>query len=147
MEMPTSTLTLLYLYQALLNIVFFVPILLFCSADAYDRAIAALRAYPTQITLSTPVSEISHIGPKLTLQIETYLTTGRIPEATLFHSIEKYRVIALFMKVWGVGVVGAREWFEKGWRNLEDIKRNERAAGVTTSQKEWLARADDMMER
>ncbi|KAI9245373.1 hypothetical protein BDA99DRAFT_565927 [Phascolomyces articulosus] len=91
---------------------------------AYRRAWAAIKAYPRIITSSVEAQRITGIGKKIGGLIDTYITTGTIPEAEILLSDEKFRTLSHFCKVFGVGPSTANIWWDKGCRSLQEVLDN-----------------------
>lgn len=85
----------------------------------YTRAIQSIQAYPFPITSAEQAASLPGIGPSLSQKIGEFLSTGRVSE--LSGREEKERVIRLFLSVDRVGLVKAEEWYQAGYRRLEDI--------------------------
>lgn len=60
-------------------------------------------------------------GDKIALLFKEFKETGRIQEARLDESDPKLAVIKLFYDIWGVAETTARDFYNRGWRDLDDI--------------------------
>ncbi|KAI9733751.1 MAG: hypothetical protein M1818_007165 [Claussenomyces sp. TS43310] len=88
---------------------------------AYSTAIATIATYP--YTLTTP-QEILHLpgcDQKIALLYQEWKETGHIQEAEDLESDTRLQVLNLFYGIWGVGATTAREFYAKGWRDLDDV--------------------------
>ncbi|KAG2182883.1 hypothetical protein INT44_005864, partial [Umbelopsis vinacea] len=94
------------------------------SSLSYRHAIAALKAYPREIRSSREAQQIKGIGNKIKESIRVFLKTGSIPEAKAIESDVKFHVMTRFLKVWGVGQNLAQEWWNSGYRSLEEVYQN-----------------------
>ncbi|CAO3663321.1 unnamed protein product [Umbelopsis ramanniana] len=94
------------------------------SSLSYRHAIAALKAYPREIRSSREAQQIKGIGNKIKESIGVFLKTGSIPEAKAVESDVKFHVMSKFLKVWGVGQNLAQEWWNSGYRSLDDVYQN-----------------------
>ena len=95
--------------------------------------------------LDEPLSEVNKveflkqkgIGPKSKDVINEYIKTGTITKLTKLEEqvkpyIKKQDVILLFKTVHGIGNVTAEQLYEKGYRTIEDLKKN--ASDLTHAQ-------------
>ncbi|KAH8550669.1 hypothetical protein BGW37DRAFT_497945 [Umbelopsis sp. PMI_123] len=94
------------------------------SSLSYRHAIAAIKAYPREIRSSKEAQQIKGIGNKIRHSIRVFLKTGTIPEAKAVESDAKFQVMKKFLKVWGVGHNLAQEWWNSGYRSLDDVYKN-----------------------
>ncbi|KAI8584191.1 hypothetical protein K450DRAFT_218586 [Umbelopsis ramanniana AG] len=74
------------------------------SSLSYRHAIAALKAYPREIRSSREAQQIK--------------------EAKAIESDVKFHVMSKFLKVWGVGQNLAQEWWNSGYRSLDEVYQN-----------------------
>ncbi|KAG5930667.1 hypothetical protein E4U42_000007 [Claviceps africana] len=82
---------------------------------AYSTSIATLSAYP--YTIQNPVG----CGMKIVELYQQWLEDGHTAETILAASDAKLSVLHLFYDIWGVGDVTARDFYNKGWRDLDDV--------------------------
>ena len=104
----------------------FFPIITYLSDQigvrAYGSAIAALKAYPHKLTISTKISELPGCGPKVASLYKEYVRTNTVSEYTHLQNSSEFQTLKLFWGVWGCGAHTARNWyFGKGWRSLDDV--------------------------
>ncbi|CAO3629195.1 unnamed protein product [Cunninghamella echinulata] len=92
---------------------------------SYRKAITAIKSYPFEIKSVREAIQLKGIGKKTGKIIDDYLTKGKTPEVDLVKNDPQYQVTEMFYKIHGVGATTAREWYKKGYRSLEDVKRNE----------------------
>ncbi|CAO3685621.1 unnamed protein product [Umbelopsis vinacea] len=92
------------------------------SSLSYRHAIAALKAYPREIRSSREAQQIKGIGQKIKQSIKVFLKTGTIPEAKLIESDAQFHAMNIFLKVWGQNL--ALEWWNSGYRTLDDVYEN-----------------------
>ncbi|GAB5592166.1 hypothetical protein Unana1_07066 [Umbelopsis nana] len=71
------------------------------SSLSYRHAIAALKAYPREITSAKEAQQIKGIGQKIKQSIKLFLKTGTIPEAKQVESDAKFSTMNRFLKIWG----------------------------------------------
>jgi DNA polymerase IV len=107
---------------------------------AYSSAIATLAAYPfilsssqgktatmsqlviyLTLTTCTEVSRLPGCGPKIAVLFQEYKETGQLQEALDAEADPKLSILRMFYDIWGVAETSAREFYNKGWRDLDDI--------------------------
>lgn len=88
---------------------------------AYSSSIATLSAYP--YTLSSPheVARLPGCGMKIALLYQEWRETGRVREVAEAESDPELTVLRLFYEIWGVAETTARQFYGKGWRDLDDV--------------------------
>ncbi|KAK3299225.1 uncharacterized protein B0H64DRAFT_317415 [Chaetomium fimeti] len=84
---------------------------------AYSSAIATIAAYPAL----TEVARLPGCGNKIALLFQEFRDTGQIREAREDESDPKLAVLKLFYNIWGVAETTARDFYNRGWRDLDDI--------------------------
>ncbi|KAK3378327.1 hypothetical protein B0H63DRAFT_244660 [Podospora didyma] len=88
---------------------------------AYSSAIAALAAYPHTLSSAREVSNLPGCGSKIALLFQEFKDTGELKEANDEELDPKLAVMRLFYEIWGVAETTAREFYNKGWRDLDDV--------------------------
>jgi DNA polymerase IV len=88
---------------------------------AYSTAIATLAAYPHKLTSVQEVLGLPGCDQKIALLYQEWKETGHIEAVDDIKQDSKLRVLNLFYEIWGVGAVTAREFYNKGWRDLDDV--------------------------
>jgi DNA polymerase/3'-5' exonuclease PolX len=115
---------------------------------AYSSAIATIAAYPytfqtaqgkrlrlyhvhhyqhTQLTRKpTHVAEVARLpgcGNKIALLFQEYKDSGcgALREAREHEADPRLAVLRLFYDIWGVAETTARDFYNRGWRNLDDV--------------------------
>lgn len=78
------------------------------------------------------------------LQIQEIVSTGKLSKLEHFETDEKVRTITLFGEVWGIGPATALRLYEKGYRTLDDLQKEE---SLTHAQKLGLKYFDDIKQR
>ncbi|KAK2612919.1 hypothetical protein QQS21_001030 [Conoideocrella luteorostrata] len=94
---------------------------------AYSTAIATLSAYPYKI--QSPIGgSISYTGrweekkcTKIAELYQQWLKEGQATETTAAALDSRISAIQLFYDIWGVGDTTAREFYRKGYRDLDDL--------------------------
>lgn len=97
---------------------------------AYSKAIKELKNLKFNIKDINEVKNISGIGKSILDKIKEYLETGNIKkvlDAKICMNIrdDKEKIIEDFLNIWGVGEVKAKLLYEKGYRTIDDIRKND----------------------
>ncbi|KAK0719980.1 hypothetical protein B0H67DRAFT_552238 [Lasiosphaeris hirsuta] len=88
---------------------------------AYSSAIATLAAYPHVLSSTQEVARLPGCGAKIAQLHQEFKNAGELQEAKDDESDPKLGVLRLFYGIWGVGEKTAREFYNKGWRDLDDV--------------------------
>lgn len=88
---------------------------------AYSSSIATLSAYPYTLTSAQEVARLPGCGMKIALLYQEYKDTGQLSEVTEADSDPRISVLKVFYEIWGVAETTAREFHNRGWRDLDDI--------------------------
>jgi DNA polymerase IV len=88
---------------------------------AYSSSIAALSAYPYTISTAQEVARLPGCGMKIALLYQEWKETGRLREVVEAEADPELQVLRLFYEIWGVAETTARQFYNKGWRDLDDI--------------------------
>ncbi|KIH94269.1 DNA polymerase lambda subunit [Sporothrix brasiliensis 5110] len=89
---------------------------------AYSTAIATIAAYPYKLSTPREVSRLRGCGPKTAeLFREFQANGGHVREAETDETDARLAVLRLFYNIWGVADTTARAFYNKGWRDLDDV--------------------------
>ncbi|KAK2728582.1 DNA polymerase type-X family protein pol4 [Colletotrichum kahawae] len=88
---------------------------------AYSTSIATLSAYPYKISSPQEVARLPGCGTKVAELWHEWKDTGRLREASEAQADPKLSVLQTFYDIWRVGDATARDFYKKGWRDLDDI--------------------------
>lgn len=88
---------------------------------AYSTAIAAIAAYTRPIISSAEVAQLPGCHGKISALFDEYDQVGTLKEARDAEKDEQLQTLRLFYDIWGVGSITAREFYGKGWRDLDDV--------------------------
>ncbi|CAG9993756.1 unnamed protein product [Clonostachys byssicola] len=88
---------------------------------AYSSSIAALSACPHLLQTATEVAKLPGCGAKIAELYQQWKDRETLQEIEESRSNDKLRVLKLFYDIWGVGDTTARDFYNKGWRDLDDI--------------------------
>ncbi|KAG6016977.1 hypothetical protein E4U43_002616 [Claviceps pusilla] len=91
---------------------------------AYSTSIATLSAYPYAIQNPSEIELLPGCGSKIVEIYRQWSKDGCSAESFLAASDTKLSVLHLFYDIWGVGDITAREFYNRGWRNLNDIAKH-----------------------
>ncbi|KAK1421684.1 hypothetical protein QVD17_24217 [Tagetes erecta] len=111
---------------------------------SYYKAIPVIERLPFKIESVDQVKDLPAIGKSMQDHIHEIVTTGKLSKLEHFESDEKVRTISLFGEVWGVGPATALKLYERGHRNLDDLKND---ATLTNSQQLGLKYFEDIRTR
>ena len=93
---------------------------------AYENAAAAIRNYEKTIYSGKQArTEIKGIGESIGLKIDEILESGTLRQLEEIgqEAKEKDKVLKLFEGIYGVGIKIAEEWYNEGYRSLEDLNK------------------------
>ncbi|KAF8653272.1 hypothetical protein AX16_003974 [Volvariella volvacea WC 439] len=95
------------------------------NALGYERAIAAIKAYPYSITTRNlqEFQSLPYIGAKMRAKVEEYYLTGVVSESETIRQTARYQSLAKFTEIYGIGPKTARDLYDKGLRTLEDLEK------------------------
>ncbi|KAK3684935.1 hypothetical protein B0T22DRAFT_203652 [Podospora appendiculata] len=88
---------------------------------AYSSAIATLAAYPYTLSSAQEVTRLPGCGAKIALLFQEFKDTGKLKEADDDEADPRLAVLKQFYDIWGVAETTAREFYNKGWRDLDDV--------------------------
>ncbi|KAI0407337.1 hypothetical protein F4802DRAFT_17997 [Xylaria palmicola] len=88
---------------------------------AYSTSIAAVAAYPYLISSPSEVARLPGCGPKIVELYKQWNDHGYLDDVQTAASNPKMKVLLLFYEIWGVGAKTANEFYNRGWRDLDDI--------------------------
>lgn len=84
------------------------------------------------------------VGTRLADKIWEIAESGELRKLNEFNADEDIKVIELFTNVWGAGAHTARQWFQQGFRTLDDLRTK---AKLTHQQKIGLKHYEDILDR
>jgi len=88
---------------------------------AYSSSIATLSAYPYTLSSAQEVARLPGCGMKIALLYQEWRDTGQLREVTDAESDPELSVLRLFYEIWGVAETTARQFYNRGWRDLDDV--------------------------
>ncbi|KAK1240645.1 hypothetical protein MKX07_004673 [Trichoderma sp. CBMAI-0711] len=88
---------------------------------AYSTSIASLAAYPYAIQRPQEIERLPGCGVKIARLYQQWILTGSTDDTRAAETDTEMAVLKMFYEIWGVGDVTARQFYNKGWRDLDDI--------------------------
>ncbi|TFB00145.1 DNA polymerase type-X family protein pol4 [Trichoderma ghanense] len=88
---------------------------------AYSTSIASLAAYPYAIQRPQEIERLPGCGAKIARLYQQWTVTGSTDDTRAAETDTEMAVLKMFYEIWGVGDVTARHFYNKGWRDLDDI--------------------------
>ncbi|KAJ5502932.1 DNA polymerase family X [Penicillium fimorum] len=97
---------------------------------AYSTSIASVAAYPHRIQQPSEILALSGCNAKIADLFAEFQQhggcghtddDGNVAAADALETDPMLRVLNLFYGIWGVGAKTAREFYQRGWRDLDDI--------------------------
>ncbi|GKT48840.1 DNA polymerase type-X family protein pol4 [Colletotrichum spaethianum] len=85
---------------------------------------ATISAYPYVIASPQEVARLPGCGVKIAELWHEWEEAGRLREADEAQADPKLSVIQTFYDIWGVGDITARDFYNRGWRDLDDVVEN-----------------------
>ncbi|XP_073014299.1 DNA polymerase lambda isoform X2 [Typha latifolia] len=111
---------------------------------SYYKAIPVIEKLPFRIESVDQVKHLPAIGKSLQDHINEIVATGKLSKLEHFENDEKVRTVSLFGEVWGIGPATALKLYEKGYRTLDDLKKED---SLTNAQRIGLRFFDDIKKR
>jgi DNA polymerase IV len=88
---------------------------------AYSTSIASLAAYPHTLTSAQEILALPGCDHKIAILYQEWKTSGGIAAVEELEADERLKILKLFYEIWGVGATTARDFYAKGWRDLDDV--------------------------
>ncbi|KAI1164348.1 hypothetical protein F5B18DRAFT_259480 [Nemania serpens] len=88
---------------------------------AYSTSIAAVAAYPYLLSSVSEVARLPGCGPKIEELYRQWKEAGSLDDVQDATFTSKMKVLLLFYEIWGVGAKTAQEFYNRGWRDLDDV--------------------------
>ncbi|KAG0344443.1 hypothetical protein BG004_004478 [Podila humilis] len=111
----------------------------------YRKAITSIRALDYEITSEEMALKVPRVGKKIAEKIGEIVSYGQIKKLShLDWDKERSSIETLFRSVYGVGSENATEWYNKGLRTLDDLRR---LPDLTQNQKSGLKYYHDLLVR
>ncbi|KAI0396175.1 Nucleotidyltransferase [Xylariaceae sp. FL0594] len=88
---------------------------------AYSTSIAAIAAYPYLLQSPAEVARLPGCGAKIVDLFRQWKETGYLDDVEEAASNPRMKVLLLFYDIWGVAAKTANEFYNRGWRDLDDV--------------------------
>ncbi|KAM0479389.1 hypothetical protein ACHAPX_004600 [Trichoderma viride] len=88
---------------------------------AYSTSIASLAAYPFLIQRPQEIDRLPGCGGKIEKLYQQWMADGCTAETKAAAVDTELTVLRKFYEIWGVADATARDFYKKGWRDLDDI--------------------------
>ncbi|KAI1313097.1 hypothetical protein F5Y03DRAFT_154881 [Xylaria venustula] len=88
---------------------------------AYSTSIAAVGAYPYMLSSASEIARLPGCGPKIVELYKQWQEYGSLDDVQEAASNSRMKVLLLFYDIWGVGAKTANDFYNRGWRDLDDI--------------------------
>nr|UWK20214.1 DNA polymerase family X member [Trichoderma stromaticum] len=88
---------------------------------AYSTSIASLAAYPHHLQRPQEIERLPGCGAKIARLYQQWTDAGCTDETSTAATDAELVVLKKFYDIWGVGDTTARQFFKRGWRDLDDI--------------------------
>lgn len=104
------------------------------NARAYNGAIATIASYPYTITSAFELKRLPNCAQKIAERWEEWRKFGRIADVEALKDDEKFIALSTFYDIHDVGYSNALRFWNKGWRDLDDIVEHGVCLTLTQSQ-------------
>ncbi|KAI0909449.1 hypothetical protein F4823DRAFT_594565 [Ustulina deusta] len=88
---------------------------------AYSTSIAAVAAYPYLLSSASEVARLPGCGTKIVELYKQWKESGSLDDIQEAALNPKTKALLLFYDIWGVGAKTANDFYNRGWRDLDDI--------------------------
>lgn len=90
----------------------------------YRKAINSIRALDYEITSEEMALKVPRVGKKIAQKIGECVALGKIKKLDhLNWDKDRFQIETLFRTVYGVGAEKAIEWYNKGLKTLDDVRK------------------------
>lgn len=113
---------------------------------AYSSAIAVLSAYPYTLTSPQEVFRLPGCNQKIAAIYKEWKENKSIREVEDIDSDPKMQILSMFYDIYGVGPIKARDFYNKGWKDLDDVVVHGWSA-LTLAQQIGLKYYDDFQSK
>ncbi|GAP90792.1 putative DNA polymerase beta [Rosellinia necatrix] len=88
---------------------------------AYSTSIATVAAYPYLLSSAAEVARLPGCGPKIVELYRQWKENDCLDDTEEAANDPRMKVILRFHNIWGVGAKTANDFYNRGWRDLDDI--------------------------
>ena len=111
---------------------------------AYRKAISTLKRQDQKITTEAEAFRLPNIGQRLAQKIEEIVTTDKLKRLECAQDEPMNNSLQVFLKIYGVGLSQAQQWYAQGFRTLSDLKQK---AKLSPNQLIGIEHYDDLNTR
>lgn len=116
-------------------------------SNAYRKAAGVLANLDQRITSGDEARKLDGIGAKIAEKIDEFIRTGKLRKLEKIRADDSNTAINLFTRVAGIGPAKARALVDQGHNDLQDLRKDPDAAGLSKAQKIGLKHFDDFEKR
>lgn len=106
------------------------------SRDAHLKAANIVGNLDFPITSGAQAQELKGVGPKIAAKIDILLRDGDLEELQKEAEVDK--IIKLF-SFWGSSTTTAREWYDRGYRTLNDLRHADAVGDINLTKMQRLS--------
>jgi DNA polymerase IV len=88
---------------------------------AYSTAIASISAYPHLLTSSREILRLPGCSDRIALLFREFKDSGTLAAVQDAEANAELQILDLFYNIWGVGPKTAQDFYDRGWRDLDDV--------------------------
>jgi len=114
-------------------------------SGAYRKAAAAIAKLDFRLTSGDEAKKIPGIGEKIAKKIDEIISTGKLAKLENIRTDDASIAINLLTRVSGIGPSKAKDLFDEGIENIDDLKKQEQK--LTHAQKVGLKHFEDFEKR
>ncbi|GAA6049117.1 hypothetical protein JCM3770_003894 [Rhodotorula araucariae] len=114
---------------------------------SYATACSVIIGTPFEITSVQQARQLPKIGDKLILKVKEFLEKGFIKESRDVQQLERFKVLERLQSVHGIGYKAATDLFDKGARNLDDVRKMYANRGPIVSYLKYHSDLQETMSR
>jgi DNA polymerase/3'-5' exonuclease PolX len=90
---------------------------------SYVRAVAIIKSHSKEILCADDIKEVRDLSKSMFQKVKEIIETGSIVKMQKFSNSEEMTVRKNLEKVWGVGPKKAKEFYNKGVKSVEDLRK------------------------
>ena len=88
---------------------------------AYNRVCGILQTHPRKILDMNEITKLPGVGKSFADKINEILQCGKLEKLECFKKDAKLCALINLARIWGMGPKGARNLYEAGFRNVEEV--------------------------
>ncbi|KAG7398652.1 hypothetical protein PHYBOEH_010701 [Phytophthora boehmeriae] len=114
---------------------------------AYKKVVSSLKAMRHRVSSAKDLQNVFWAKGRLRDKVIEILETGRLSKLDAKKSNKRLFALVAIARIWGVGPVTATKLYSKGYKSLDDLRKPEAAALLTTQQKIGLKHYQDFLAK